>query len=94
MRRAWDEREGFVEWSVFGAVADGLATASPGRRGDAPTVAFMGFGEPLLHPCFLDIVRLAKGPGAARRGHCDCELATGNQEDCVGTPHPVCGDCL
>lgn len=25
---------------------------------------------------------------------CDCELATGNEEDCLGNLHPVCGDCL
>ena len=23
-----------------------------------------------------------------------CELAEGNLEDCLGNPHPVCGDCL
>lgn len=25
---------------------------------------------------------------------CGCELAEGNEEDCFGNPHPVCGDCL
>jgi hypothetical protein len=25
---------------------------------------------------------------------CDCELAAGNEADCVGNPHSVCGDCL
>lgn len=25
---------------------------------------------------------------------CACELAEGNLEDCLGNPHPVCGDCL
>ncbi len=25
---------------------------------------------------------------------CECELAEGNLEDCLGNPHPVCGDCL
>ena len=51
VRHAWDEREGFMEWATFEAVADGLR---PGA-----TVAFMGLGEPLLHPRFLEMVRLA-----------------------------------
>jgi MoaA/NifB/PqqE/SkfB family radical SAM enzyme len=25
---------------------------------------------------------------------CGCELAESNEEDCLGNPHPTCGDCL
>ncbi len=56
VRHSWDEPEGFMEWATFEAVVDGL-----GRR--AGTLAFMGLGEPLLHPRFLDMVRLAKERG-------------------------------
>ena len=67
VRHAWDEPEGFMEWPTFEAVADGLATgarAGDGRRRGAPgTIAFMGLGEPLLHPRFLDMVRAAKERG-------------------------------
>ena len=55
VRHAWDEPEGFMAWSTFEAVVDGL------ERGG--TAAFMGLGEPLLHPRFLDMVRLVKQRG-------------------------------
>ena len=55
VRHSWDEPEGFMEWATFRAVADGL---EPGG-----TVAFMGLGEPLLHPRFPEMVRLAKERG-------------------------------
>lgn len=57
VRHAWDEPEGFMAWETFAAVADGLAGT------DGATVAFMGLGEPLLHPRFADMVRLAKERG-------------------------------
>ena len=57
VRHTWDEPEGFMEWSTFESVADGLAQAASGEPG---TVAFMGLGEPLLHPRFLDMVRAVK----------------------------------
>jgi MoaA/NifB/PqqE/SkfB family radical SAM enzyme len=55
VRHAWDEPEGFMEWATFEAVVDGLAAGS--------TMAFMGLGEPLLHPRFLDMVCLATERG-------------------------------
>jgi pyruvate-formate lyase-activating enzyme len=75
VRHAWDEPEGFMEWATFEAVADGLTEAAhadgpAGAEGGAAagahaarTIAFMGLGEPLLHPRFLDMVRLAKAHG-------------------------------
>ncbi len=58
VRHSWDEPEGFLEWRAFEAVVDGLAAAD-----EPATLAFMGLGEPLLHPSFLEMVRLAKGAG-------------------------------
>ena len=70
VRHSWDEPEGFMEWATFEAVVDGLADAAGDGGGGAAagphaagTVAFMGLGEPLLHPRFLDMVWLAKSRG-------------------------------
>lgn len=71
VRHAWDEPEGFMLWETCAAVVDGLAASreradgrGEGPGGEAPpAVAFMGLGEPLLHPRFLDMVRLAKRRG-------------------------------
>jgi len=66
VRHAWDEPEGFMKWATFEAVVDGLVTGRSGAAegpNAAPTIVFMGLGEPLLHARFLDMVRLAKGRG-------------------------------
>jgi hypothetical protein len=61
VRHAWDEPEGFMEWDTCVAVVEGLVEVA--GSGTGGTLAFMGLGEPLLHPRFLDMVRLAKGRG-------------------------------
>ncbi len=49
-----------------GATAHGRDAAGPGRNAAKPaTVAFMGLGEPLLHPRLVDMVRLATARGLA-----------------------------
>ena len=74
VRHSWDEPEGFMEWATFEALVDGLAEVAQGDGGSAAgggaagphaagTLAFMGLGEPLLHPRFLDMVRLVKSRG-------------------------------
>jgi MoaA/NifB/PqqE/SkfB family radical SAM enzyme len=57
VRHSWDEPEGFMEWGTYEAALDGFSAAA------GSTVAFMGLGEPLLHPRFLDMVRRAKERG-------------------------------
>jgi len=63
VRRSWNEREGFMDSATFEAVVDGLAEPADGDGHGAGDIAFMGLGEPLLHPRFLDMVRLAKARG-------------------------------
>jgi len=63
VRHAWDEPEGLMEWATFAAVVDGMAAASVAAQAAPGTVAFMGLGEPLLHPRFLDMVEAAKARG-------------------------------
>ena len=65
VRHAWDEPEGFMEWATFEAVVDGVA--GPGAEAGPGTVAFMGLGEPLMHPRFLDMVRPPRSAACAPR---------------------------
>jgi len=58
VRNSWDEPFGDMDWPVYQALIDGLA-AFP----EAKTIAFAGFGEPLTHKRFPDMVRLAHERG-------------------------------
>jgi MoaA/NifB/PqqE/SkfB family radical SAM enzyme len=58
VRNSWDEPFGDMDWTVYQALIDGLA-AFP----EAKTIAFAGFGEPLLHGQFPEMVRLAHERG-------------------------------
>lgn len=58
IRHSWDESFEDLAWPVYQNVIDGLAEFP-----DAKTIAFAGFGEPLLHPRFPDMVRLAHERG-------------------------------
>ena len=62
VRHAWNEPEGFMAWPTYEAIIDGLA-GPPDADTTPPTLAFMGLGEPLLHPRFLEMVRYAKERG-------------------------------
>ena len=43
------------------------------------------------YAAFRDRVRCFDFPPCT---DCGCELAADNREDCLGNPHPTCGDCL
>jgi len=55
MRNAWEEPLGHMDSDTFGRVLEGIqALPYP------PTVVFGGFGEPLMHPEFVNMVREVK----------------------------------
>jgi len=54
IRRSWEESYEDLAWSAYQALIDGLADFP-----DAKTITFAGFGEPLCHPRFPDMIRLA-----------------------------------
>jgi MoaA/NifB/PqqE/SkfB family radical SAM enzyme len=58
VRHSWDEQMGSMDWATYERLIDDLA-AFPEMK----TVAFMGLGEPLMHPRFADMVRLAHARG-------------------------------
>ncbi len=58
IRNSWDEPFGDMDWPVFQSLLDGLADFP-----EAKTIAFAGFGEPLTHKRFPDMVRLAHERG-------------------------------
>jgi MoaA/NifB/PqqE/SkfB family radical SAM enzyme len=58
IRHSWDESFEDLAWPDYQALIDGLADFP-----EAKTIAFAGFGEPLLHPRFPEMVRLAHEKG-------------------------------
>jgi MoaA/NifB/PqqE/SkfB family radical SAM enzyme len=65
-RGAWADDSGDMSAGCF----DKLLTGLPPTEPDEVTLAFGGFGEPTLHPRFLDMVE------DARRAHCRVEIIT------------------
>ena len=59
VRNSWSEPVGYMEMATYRRLVDGLRVV-PSLR----TVAFWGFGEPLLHPDIVEMVALAKELGA------------------------------
>lgn len=61
IRNAWDEPSGHMPVERFVRLLHGLP---PARVGLTPTaLSLSGFGEPLTHPRFLDLVSLARAQG-------------------------------
>ncbi len=65
-RQAWAAGSGDMTAEVFDALLSGLPDVPPDRF----TLAFGGFGEPTVHPRFLDMV------AQARQARCRVELIT------------------
>jgi MoaA/NifB/PqqE/SkfB family radical SAM enzyme len=59
MRNVWDEPLGKMSDETFLKVMDGVKQFSA-----TPSVFFGGFGEPLVHPNIIDMVKSAKTAGA------------------------------
>jgi MoaA/NifB/PqqE/SkfB family radical SAM enzyme len=58
-RQAWAGSAGHMTDRCYGALLAGLPEAAP----DGVTLAFGGFGEPTIHPGFLDMVARARYAG-------------------------------
>lgn len=59
IRNVWEDAgEGIMSGEVFASLLQGIADF-----GDVQTLAFAGFGEPLLHPGFADMVKQATSKG-------------------------------
>ena len=58
IRNVWDEPLGLMQWEVFERFLEGIQAFSP-----MPTVFLGGFGEPLVHPQLVEMVRQVKRAG-------------------------------
>ena len=59
VRRVWDEPLGTMPLANFARLMEQVAALTA-----PPTIHLSGYGEPMAHPHFLDLVRLAKATGA------------------------------
>jgi MoaA/NifB/PqqE/SkfB family radical SAM enzyme len=59
VRRAWDEPNGSMSLETFTALMEQL-----GQFSSPPTIHLSGYGEPMYHPDFLEMVGQAKATGA------------------------------
>lgn len=60
VRRTWQEPTGYMPLNTFRRLVEQLAGLPA-----TPTLHLSGYGEPMFHPDFLEMVRLAKTAGAA-----------------------------
>jgi AbrB family looped-hinge helix DNA binding protein len=58
IRNVWDEPLGLMLWEVFENILEGIQAFSP-----LPTIFMGGFGEPLVHPRVVEMVRHVKELG-------------------------------
>lgn len=59
VQRVWDERAGAMPLATFAQLMEQLQDLP-----EPPVIHLGGYGEPMVHPNFLEIVRLAKATGA------------------------------
>jgi MoaA/NifB/PqqE/SkfB family radical SAM enzyme len=65
IRNVWEESSGMMQWEVFERILSGIQAFSP-----IPTIFLGGFGEPLVHPKIIEMIRAVKELG------CCVELIT------------------
>jgi MoaA/NifB/PqqE/SkfB family radical SAM enzyme len=78
IRNVWDEPVGRMAPRTFRRILDSLRTLPR-----MPTVFFGGFGEPLTHPEFLEMVAAAKGLGGSVEAITNGMLLDGNTAEAL-----------